>query len=134
MFKYKFPKPAIIVIRKKYNYFFTKRNKAIKLARILLNCPQKKVIVRKIRITTPRKPNSARRKTIKGLYKFGKVVQSYIPGGNHQLKQYSQILVNGRGPRDLPGIYSAGIRGKIDLKPIKKVNRRSLYGIKKKEE
>lgn len=107
--------------------------KAIKLARILYRCPQKKIVVKRIRITTPRKPNSARRKTVKGFYKFGKVVQAYVPGGRHQLKQYSQVLVHGNGARDLPGIYVNAIRGTFDLKgiPLKK-KRRSLFGTKRK--
>lgn len=106
--------------------------KAIKISRILLRCPQKKIIVKRIRITTPRKPNSARRKTVKGYYKFGKIVQAYIPGGKHQLKQYNQILVHGNGARDLPGIYANGVRGAVDLKGASfRKRRRSLFGIKK---
>lgn len=106
--------------------------KAIKISRILLACPQKKIIIKRIRITTPRKPNSARRKTVKGYYKFGKIVQAYIPGGKHQLKQYNQILVHGNGARDLPGIYANGVRGAIDLKGASfRKRRRSLFGIKK---
>lgn len=108
--------------------------KSLKLASILYQKPQKRIIVKKIRITTPRKPNSARRKTVKGVYKFGKIVQAYIPGGTHSLKQYSQALVHGNGARDLPGIYVNAIRGKYDLKAlVNKTRRRSLFGVKKND-
>lgn len=111
------PKPLVIF------------RKSLKLARILYRCPQKKIIIRRIRITTPRKPNSARRKTVKGFYKFRKVVQAYVPGGRHALKQYSQVLVHGNGARDLPGIYVNCIRGTGDLKGVEhKKKRRSLFG------
>lgn len=109
--------------------------KSIKLARILYRCPQKKIVIKRVRITTPRKPNSARRKTVKGFYKFGKIVQAYIPGGKHQLKQYSQVLVHGNGARDLPGIYVNAIRGTGDLKGIPgKKKRRSLFGTRLKSD
>ncbi len=98
----------------------------------MFRCPQKRIIVKRIRITTPRKPNSARRKTVKGFYKFGRVVQAYVPGGKHNLKQYSQALVHGNGARDLPGIYVNTIRGKLDLKGVTgKKKRRSLFGVRK---
>ena len=134
MFKrFKLVPPKIYFLQKKKKpKFLIIFKKSLKLARILYLCPNKKIIIKRIRITTPRKPNSARRKTVKGFYKFGKVVQAYIPGGVHQLKQYSQILIHGNGARDLPGIYVNGIRGKFDLKGVlHKKRRRSLYGVPK---
>lgn len=118
--KNKKPKPLIIF------------RKAIKLARILYRCPQKLIVIKRVRITTPRKPNSARRKTVKGFYKFRKVVQAYVPGGRHTLKQFSQVYVHGNGARDLPGIYVNAIRGTKDLKGgLYKTKRRSLFGVPK---
>lgn len=106
--------------------------KAIKLARILYRCPQKLIVIKRIRITTPRKPNSARRKTVKGFYKFRKAVQAYVPGGKHSLKQFSQVKVHGNGARDLPGIYVNAVRGVDDLKGVlHKKRRRSLFGTPK---
>jgi small subunit ribosomal protein S12 len=129
MFNKKLSKPKLIVFRK---LGFFKRN--LYLARVLFSNPQKKATVSKVRITTPRKPNSARRKTVKSFYKFNKVALSYVPGGQHNLKQYSQVLLRGQGARDLPGIYTTTIRGKLDLKPvIEKTKRRSVYGVKRKK-
>lgn len=114
-----------------YKLFFRKH---IHLARILRANPQKDVTIAKVRITTPRKPNSARRKTIRGFYKKDKkIVLSYIPGGKHSLKKFSVIMIRGGGARDLPGIYSSGIRGKYDLLGLMdKSRRRSIYGAKLK--
>lgn len=125
--------PKLFFLQKKKKPFpLIRFRKSLKLARILYRKPQKRIIIKKIRITTPRKPNSARRKTVKGIYKFGKIVQAYIPGGTHTLKQYSQALVHGNGARDLPGIYVNAIRGKYDLKALtSKKKRRSLYGVKR---
>ena len=118
--KHKKPKPLVMF------------RKPLKLARILFRCPQKKIVVKRIRITTPRKPNSARRKTVKGFYKFRKIVQAYVPGGRHTLKQYSQVLVHVNGARDLPGIYVNAVRGTDDLKGVEyKKKRRSLFGTPK---
>lgn len=104
------------------------------LARILYRCPNKKSIVIKPVILTPRKPNSARRKSVKARYKLNKIVFSYVPGGAHNLKKFSSILVKGKGPRDLPGVYLHSIRGCLDLESCKeKTKRRSIYGVKKKK-
>lgn len=116
-------------------YYLKKKNllkRKFHLARILFACPNKKTIVKAIRITTPRKPNSARRKTTKSFYRFNKATLNYIPGGAHNLKKYNRILIRGQGARDLPGIYSTGIRGKFDLLGVGyKTKRRSIYGVKK---
>lgn len=132
--KFSIRPPKLFFLQKKKKPTPIKKFKrSLKLARILYRMPQKRVIIKKIRITTPRKPNSARRKTIKGIYKFGKIVLAYIPQGQHQLKQYSQILIHGNGARDLPGIYVNAIRGKLDLKPVYRQKRRSLFGVRKKK-
>lgn len=126
-----YSKPKILFVRKKLKKKF---NKPIRLARILLKNPVKLVIVKNARITTPRKPNSARRKTLKSYYKFRKWVLSYVPGGKHTLKQFSQTYVRGQGARDLPGIYTTAIRNTKDLEPvIHKKRRRSIYGLRKLE-
>lgn len=116
-------------LHNKLNFF----RKAHKQCRILQANPQKLGIVERVRITTPRKPNSAKRKTVKvDYYHLIKPSISFIPGAGHNLKKNSKVLVRGRGARDLPGVYSSCIRNKFDLQGVLfKTKRRSIYGIKR---
>lgn len=108
------------------------KRKRIRLARILSKNPIRKAVVNKVTVTTPRKPNSARRKTTKSLFRGGKPVFSYIPGGDNSLKKFSNLLIRGQGARDLPGVYTTAIRGCLDLPGLlSKTRRRSIYGAKK---
>ena len=63
---------------------------------------QKNSTVLQLRIMTPRKPNSSRRKSIKVKINLNKFFVSYIPGGAHSLKVFSTVRIQGKGPRDLP--------------------------------
>jgi len=86
-----------------------------------------------LRIKTPRKPNSARRQVLKLLLHPKIYTVSSIIGRGHTLKKHSHVLIKGGGSRDLPGIFTQGIRGKYDLKGVyTKKRRRSIYGISKK--
>lgn len=122
------------MLKKKYKFFGkNKKKKPYKLARIMRNKPQNSGVVTHIRITSPRKPNSARRKTVRLKLKTKLIAITYIPGGKHNLKKFSKVLIRGKGARDLPGVYSLAIRGKKDLHPTAwKERRRSIYGIQKR--
>jgi len=101
-------------------------------SRVVTGCPQKRGQVRKLRISTPRKPNSARRRTAKLKISNQKTPVAYIRGAGHSLKRFSTVLIMGKGARDLPGVYSRCIRGKFDFEPMyQKTKRRSIYGMKK---
>ena len=103
-----------------------------KLNPILSNQPQIKGVVVKVRITTPRKPNSARRPVVKMLLSNKKQRVAHIPGKGHNLRKHSEVLISGVGARDLPGVHFTCIRGVYDFAPlIGKVRRRSIYGVKK---
>jgi small subunit ribosomal protein S12 len=107
---------------------FSKKN----LNPILFNRPQIKGVVIKVRITTPRKPNSARRPVIKTLLSNQKKRIVHIPGIGHNLRKHSEVLVSGVGARDLPGVHFSCIRGVYDFAPVfNKIRRRSIYGVKK---
>jgi small subunit ribosomal protein S12 len=111
----------------KHRRFFKK-----KLNPILNSRPQIKGVVVKVRITTPRKPNSARRPVVKILLSNKKQRVAHIPGKGHNLRKHSEVLISGVGARDLPGVHFSCIRGVYDLSPvIGKVRRRSIYGVKK---
>lgn len=94
--------------------------------------PQIKGVVTKVRITTPRKPNSARRPVVKVLLSNKKQRVAHIPGKGHNLRKHSEVLISGVGARDLPGVHFSCIRGVYDLSPVSsKVRRRSIYGVKR---
>jgi len=95
--------------------------------------PQKKAIVKQVRIKTPRKPNSARRAVVKLILGRKRYTVAYIPGKGHTLKKHSRVLIRGGGARDLPGVFATCIRGVFDLKGLYyKTKRRSIYGVDKK--
>lgn len=96
-------------------------------------CPHKKGTCTKVFITTPKKPNSAARKTVKViLLSNKKTIRCHIPGIKHTLQKYSTVLVKGAKVRDLPGIKYRVIRGKFDLKRVyDRTKARSKYGIPK---
>jgi small subunit ribosomal protein S12 len=101
--------------------------------RMLDKNPQKRGVVQKVRIQTPRKPNSARRQVVKLYLTTKRYTVSYIPGSGHTLKKHSTVIISAGGARDLPGVYSSCIRGLKDLKGIMhKKRRRSIYGVSKK--
>lgn len=108
------------------------KKKNHKWARRLFHNPQKRGTVIRLRITTPRKPNSARRPTAKVFLCLRKRITAHIPASGHNLRRYSNVLIRGGGARDLPGVYYSCIRGVLDLicAPLKR-KRRSVYGIPK---
>jgi small subunit ribosomal protein S12 len=94
--------------------------------------PQIRGIVIKLRISTPRKPNSARRPVVKATLSSKKQTLAHIPGGAHNIRKHSEILFNGVGARDLPGVNMTCIKGVYDFAgSLTKTKRRSVYGTKK---
>lgn len=97
--------------------------------------PQRLCVVVKVRIVTPRKPNSARRQVVK-VFIFStkefmkKHLTAYIPGSGHNLRKHSNVLVRGGGARDLPGVRYSCVRGVLDLAGVvSKTKRRSIYAV-----
>ncbi len=94
--------------------------------------PQVRGTVRRARIVTPKKPNSARRPVAKVLLVNKFRVTAHIPGIGHNIRPHSQILVRGGGARDLPGVRYTCVRGVLDFSGVKsKKRRRSIYGVPK---
>lgn len=103
-----------------------------------LGAPQRKGVIYKIAIMTPRKPNSARRTFAKTrILISNKKVFAKIPGiGEHFLQAHSVVLLRGHGPKDSPGINYHLIRGLYDFNKVElfgRKNRRSKFGVKKIE-
>lgn len=97
----------------------------------LAGSPQRRTVVLRLRICTPRKPNSARRPVIKGFMSSKKKVLSHIPGMGHSIKRYNKILVRGGGARDLPIVNYTCMRGVLDFEPQLRRRKRSKYGHKR---
>lgn len=115
-----------------YQILHKKRFFKKKLNPILSSKPQIKGVVVRVRITTPRKPNSARRPVVKVLLSNRKQRVAHIPGKGHNLRKHSEVLISGVGARDLPGVHFSCVRGVYDLSPVNsKVRRRSIYGVKR---
>jgi len=113
-----------------------KRQKRVK-ARVFGKAPQRRGVIYKIAIMSPRKPNSAKRTFAKvRLMWNNKRLFAKIPGiGDHNLQTYSVVLVRGHGPKDSPGINYHLIRGACDFikeETYGRRNKRSKYGLKKK--
>ena len=114
-----------------YSTKFRKKRK--NRASILKEFPQFKAVVFRIRIATPKKPNSARRPVCRLSLSKDKNLSAvaHIPGGKHTLRKHSVVLVSGVGARDLPGVNYTCVRGLHDFSgSMLKSRRRSIYGIK----
>ena len=99
----------------------------------LVGAPQKKGVVIKMGITTPRKPNSAKRKYAKvRMIVSKKIIFAHVPGiGKHGLQEYSIVLVEGGNPPDVPGVNYTLVRGVYDfdkLEEYERKKRRSKFG------
>ncbi len=98
---------------------------------VLMGNPQVRGTVMRIRICTPKKPNSARRPVAKLILINKRFVVAHLPGIGHTLRKHSAVLVRGGGARDLPGVRHSCIRGVKDFGPVlNRTKRRSIYGIK----
>jgi|TARA_B110001450_G_C17642376_1_gene489779 small subunit ribosomal protein S12 len=112
------------------------RRSAIKKSKspALDNCPQRKAVCTKVYVTSPKKPNSAKRKVAKLRLTSGVQTIAYIPGEGHNLQEHSVVLVRGGAVKDLPGVKYHLVRGKYDLGSImNRTQSRSKYGTKKKK-
>ncbi|KIM43388.1 hypothetical protein M413DRAFT_444212 [Hebeloma cylindrosporum] len=99
---------------------------------LLMTSPQRKGVVTRLIIATPKKPNSAKRKVARVKLTTGKSLMAYIQGEGHNLQEHSVVLVRGGRTKDLPGVGYKLVRGALDFGGV--VNRatsRSRYGVKK---
>lgn len=109
-----------------------KKKKKLNRTPALEACPQKKGVIVRVVIMTPKKPNSALRKVAKLRLSNKRLVAAYISGEGHNLQKYSNVLMRGGRIPDLPGIKYRLIRGKYDFSGLaKRKTSRSKYGRKK---
>ncbi len=120
------------------NKFYQKKKAAKKAASLFYKtrrhkrCPQLLGVITRLRIVTPKKPNSARRPVAKTLLSNKRHIIAHIPGIGHNLRKHSETLIRGGGARDLPGVRYSCMRGVCGLNGvIGKLKRRSIYGTKR---
>ena len=94
--------------------------------------PQQRGVCTAGRTATPKKPNSALRKTARVRLSNGIEVTSYIPGEGHNLQEHSVVLIRGGRVKDLPGTRYHIVRGTLDTAGVaNRKQARSKYGAKK---
>ena len=97
-----------------------------------LNSPQKRGVCTRVGTMTPKKPNSALRKSARVRLSNNIEVNAYIPGIGHNLQEHSVVLVRGGRVKDLPGVRYHIVRGALDTSGVDgRRQGRSLYGTKK---
>ena len=97
-----------------------------------VSSPQKRGVCTNVRTTTPKKPNSALRKSARVRLTNGMEVTAYIPGIGHNLQEHSVVLIRGGRVKDLPGVRYHIIRGTLDTAGVaNRLQSRSKYGAKK---
>jgi small subunit ribosomal protein S12 len=89
------------------------------------NHPFLRGVVVKVKIAKPKKPNSAIRKIARINLSSGRSVNCYIPGLGHNLREFSVVLVQGGGVKDLPGIQYHILRGRFDFTWKERINRQN---------
>lgn len=118
-----------------FNYVIRARKRRLNKSKApaLQGNPQKRAIVIKSFETTPRKPNSAKRRVAKVGVVNKRRINVYLEGiGSNRLQPHSVVLVRGRGPRDLPGVRYHAIRGVKDFPALTtRKHGRSKYGTKR---
>jgi small subunit ribosomal protein S12 len=94
----------------------------------LVGCPQKLGIVVKVRLMKPKKPNSAQRKIARVcISSTARLINCYISGIGHNLREFSHVLVRGGRVKDLPGIQYHLIKGKLDFSWKEEFDRQHKY-------
>lgn len=119
------------ISKKKYR----KRKPTYSGTPLLKNKPYLKGTCVAVRITSPKKPNSAERKIVRvKISSTGKMLTASIPGQGHNLQKYSVVLVRGGRANDVPACRYKVVRGKYDFTTDESFERkksRSKWGLKK---
>jgi small subunit ribosomal protein S12 len=77
-----------------------------------------------VKITSPKKPNSAERKIARVRIKTGRILTASIPGQGHNLQKFSVVLIRGGRANDVPACRYKLVRGKYDFSVVEGFERR----------
>lgn len=103
-----------------------------KLDSALRGSPQKRGTCILVKTMSPKKPNSACRRVAKVRLVNGVEITAYIPGEGHNLQTHSEVLIRGKGPKDLNGVKYRIVRGAGSTDGVSgRKTSRSKYGSKK---
>ena len=92
-----------------------KKRTVARKASALIKNPFQRGVCLKIFITSPKKPNSANRKTARIRLFNGFEITAAIGGEHHNLQEHSLVLVRGGRSADLPGVHYRVVHGVYDL-------------------
>jgi len=81
-----------------------KKRKVFNKSPALKGNPCQRGVCLKIEVKSPKKPNSANRKTARVSLFNGNIVVAAIGGETHNLQEHSLVLVRGGRSADLPGV------------------------------
>ena len=99
----------------------------------LESSPQRQGICLVVKVTSPKKPNSALRKIARVRLTNGREITAYIPGIDHNLNEHSSVLVRGGNVRDLPNVGYHIVRGTRECDGVENRKQgRSKYGAKRR--
>ena len=99
----------------------------------LHHCPQRAGTCDKIRLRSPKKPNSAKRKIVHIYTNYNFNIIAYAPGEDNGVYPNAKVLFRGGRPKDLPGIRYKLIPGKYGLPGIlQRKNGRSKCGVRRR--
>lgn len=94
---------------------------------LLKNKPFLKGVCVVVKITSPKKPNSAERKIARVKIKNGRILTATIPGQGHNLQKFSVVLVRGGRANDVPACRYKLVRGKYDFNTNESFSRRKAH-------
>ena len=77
--------------------------------------PQKRGVVTRVYVVSPKKPNSANRCCCRVKLTNGLVVTAYVPGERNNVAEHQSVLVRGGRVKDLPGVRCHIVRGALDV-------------------
>jgi len=109
------------ISRKKYR----KRKSVYSGTPLLKNSPFIKGVCVTVRITSPKKPNSAERKIARIRIRGNRILTASIPGQGHNLQKYSVVLVRGGRANDVPACRYKVVRGKYDFSTNETIERKT---------
>ena len=122
-----------MVTYKQLNNGMRKKRGVFVWSKSLKKAPQLRGRIIRFYTTTPRKPNSAKRKVAKIILSNKKNIVAKLVGAGNAPQKFATVLVRGGGYKDTPAVNYSMIRGALECLPLFYKNRkRSIFGVTRK--